>query len=101
MFASSVTLNILSYMNSCLYLGDVSICAGSTHEEPGEMADENRMVHSLSLLYSWSACAHTYTFFSLLLSYTSKLIPAPTDHSHSLSSVFIAGAWETAGIELY
>lgn len=45
-----------------------------------------------SLLYY----AAPRSIFSLSLSYA-KWIPAPTDHSHSPSSVFIAGAWETAG----
>lgn len=40
---------------------------------------------------------HTVSFSSISLSYSSKWIPAPADRSHSLLSVFIPGAWETAG----
>lgn len=80
----------------------VSLWALSVHTESlWEMACENSTARSsLSLLYSWSTHAHTlsHSFFpSLSLSYASKWIPAPTDHSPALSSVFIEGSGETSG----
>ena len=79
-----------------------SLSAPTVHtESPGEMACENSMARSaLSPLFSLNTLTHfiSHSFFhSLSLSYTSKWIPATTDHSHSASSVFIAGARDAAG----
>lgn len=83
-FASFITLNILNYVNNCLYLHCVSVGSGCAHRKPsGEMACENSMARSfLSLLHSWNTHSRTHTcprphslcFLSLSLSYTSKWI---------------------------
>ena len=58
-FSSSFTLSILSYMNSCLYLCNVSPGSQCAHRRPDEMANENSTSSLLSI--TAQQLEHKYT----------------------------------------